>query len=103
MEQELREKIESILAYSVPTENRKDWAKFASKEVLALIKEALPELAKEAGYVKLAEDQSLPGSWYSAGEHSGMLNLLFSNPGILILIGAGWRKVERAKPKERGE
>lgn len=29
-------------------------------QILVLIKEALPELAEEAGYVKLAEDQTFP-------------------------------------------
>ncbi len=59
-EKELIEKIESILAYPVPMEMRKDWAKFASSEILALIKEALPELGKfktqEEAYFKGRED-----------------------------------------------
>ncbi len=38
-EQELAEKIASVIAYSVPRRDRGDWAKFASEEVLALIKE----------------------------------------------------------------
>ncbi len=56
-EEELREKIRNILASPVPMENRKDWAEFASEEILALVKEALPELAKEAGLIVLHEDE----------------------------------------------
>mgnify|MGYP001566357483 CR=1 FL=1 len=42
----------------IPTAREQQQYKEDADEILAIVKEALPGLAKEAGYVKLAEDQS---------------------------------------------
>ena len=66
-EQELKEQIAKQRCYLCDFHGRDGCSKqeFScslarghADEILALVKEALPELAKEAGYVKLAEDQS---------------------------------------------
>ncbi len=61
----LREKITEYLEFHIiegdcPCDYHRANLKSMGNEVFDLAKEYLPELAKEAGYVKLAEDQSLP-------------------------------------------
>ena len=91
MSEQLREKIaiKGATAYfevweKLFEEQKDNWRQWARESILPLIKEALPELAKEAGYVKLAKDQSLPedvGCCMDCNDSNKMLK-------------AGWRKVE---------
>ncbi len=71
----------------------KDYWLEDATQILALIKEALPELAKEAGYVKLAEDQTIDipdGVFFSKeAKACGFTKRSF--------IEAGWRKVDASK------
>ncbi len=69
---ELKEKIYEIVRMGIcdlcdhwasdtmSKDTREDIQGSVADQILALIKEALPELAKAAGYVKLAKDQNLP-------------------------------------------
>ena len=110
---ELREKLENWFIdmasgrHQYPIEgipSAEEIAGWRANQLMALIKETLPELAKEAGYVKLAEDQTLP-KW-------GVANyMLLGDEGRRAadykaeqirevqkdMLKAGWRKVELEK------
>ena len=75
---ELREKIDHIL-YLFNT-NKIGYTE-ARERFLVIIEEALPELARKVGYVKLAEDQSLSDNVYQV-------------PLKQFLTANGWRRVE---------
>lgn len=103
-EQELREKIARKLYESAATERdtsiteynldlKKSWPwgklKESSKEYWKQIADQIIALIKEAGYVRLAEDQSLP-----KGAH-------FSVPIGDIADAARQRMLQRRLPKDR--
>ncbi len=84
--EQLREKITRIeITVSQPRENIiqvKELGQEVADQILASVKKVLPELAKEAGYVKLANDQSTD-IYY--GEVADVLPRMKRD---------GWRKVE---------
>ena len=58
-------------------------------EIALTIKEALPELAKAAGYVRLSPDQNLPEIPHHTCESPLDFGL-----GMDFLVNKGWRRVE---------
>lgn len=93
-ERKLREKIAQLLQNNssniidniitgagMPT---KSWMEVA-KQTIALI--------KEAGYVKLAEDQNLPENYFPPGT----IGFAMREKAEQDMLKAGWRKVENEK------
>lgn len=72
-----------------------NWRNWAERKILPIVKEALPELAKKAGYVKLADDQNLPAlplfRWIGYGEERTAR--LAYEAAQQDMLKQGWKKV----------
>jgi len=84
---ELREKIARTI-WSDGTGDEEGFEGLGAKHIVFKITDQILALIKEASYVKLAEDQSLPEAVLS------VLGLRTVNATVKIYQREGWRKVE---------
>ena len=112
-EQELREKIAKILIepdigyldWNIGVFVLANWRSSLPDQILALLKEALPELAKEAGYVELVDDPHLNEEYLirKLSQIVGETRIPYEcseemRPFVVLkysrdILDAGWRKV----------